>query len=269
MEIEFGSFKKYVSERGFGFVNRALSNPHKREVFFHIKNIKKSNQELASKLNEERFDSDYFWYEIEKTDKGDQVFSILTPEIIKDKFSGDVPVLIEKVERILMDTNSIPPKWIENVAKDLVDECFLVNLKNKRDALEQEVKIEQENKRKEADEKKRQAEEEQKRLRAERVRERRIEEDEFNLLVEEIRRLQFTYSKQVSSYIMSNRLGHKYKNISGVVKMEMDGTTWDFNGGFPPKIYAKLCEELGLGNQGTRARVVSFNSFKSLSDNGC
>ncbi|WP_337077207.1 hypothetical protein [Aeromonas dhakensis] len=76
----------------------------------------------------------------------------------------------------------------------------------------------------------------------------------------------FTHSSQVSHYIVSNRLGYKYKNISGVLQMELDGTTWDFKGGFPPKIYAKLCDELGLSNSGTRARAVAFESFGNIEE---
>lgn len=76
----------------------------------------------------------------------------------------------------------------------------------------------------------------------------------------------FTHSSQVSHYIVSNRLGYKYKNISGVLQMEFDGTTWDFKGGFPPKIYAKLCDELGLSNSGTRARAVAFESFDNIEE---
>lgn len=77
----------------------------------------------------------------------------------------------------------------------------------------------------------------------------------------EIAPLGFTLSRQVSKYIIANRLGNKYRNISGVVEMAKDGDTWKFNGGFPPKIYAELCAELGLDNQGTRQRAVGFQSF--------
>ena len=265
MEIEFGSFEKYISERGFGFVNRALSSPHKKEVFFHIRNIKKSNQELADKLkNNEGIGTEYFWYEIEKTDKGEQVFSILNSKSIKDKLSDNLTVLIEKIESIWMDVNSNPQEWLEYAANDLVDVTFIANLKNKREALNEELKNEVENKRKQAVEKTKARKEEERELMAEIARKIKFEEDEFKLLVEEIKALKFTHSRQVSLYIIRNQLGHKYRNISGIVKMEMDGNTWNFNGGFPPNIYAQLCEELDLSNQGSRARVVSFNSFKTL-----
>ena len=92
----------------------------------------------------------------------------------------------------------------------------------------------------------------------------KLEEDEFCQLVAEMSALGFTNSKQVSTYIVRHKLGHKYKNISGVLQMELDGNVWNFNGGFPPEIYARLCKELGLGNQGTRARAGAFTPYKDI-----
>ena len=74
----------------------------------------------------------------------------------------------------------------------------------------------------------------------------------------------FTQSSQVSHYIIHNRLGDKYKHISGVLEMINSHSSWKFNGGFPPHIYAKLCDRLGLGNKGTDSKVVGFTAFKDL-----
>jgi len=63
---------------------------------------------------------------------------------------------------------------------------------------------------------------------------------------------------------MDNKLGHKYRNISGVVKMKEGANTWKFDGGFPPKIYRNLCRRLGLSNNGSHTRVVDFKSFNDL-----
>ena len=73
-------------------------------------------------------------------------------------------------------------------------------------------------------------------------------------------------SAQVSNYIIRNRLGDKYQNISGVLEMQNSNSSWKFNGGFPPKIYAMLCERLNLGNKGTDSKVSGFTSFKDLKD---
>ena len=59
---------------------------------------------------------------------------------------------------------------------------------------------------------------------------------EFSQLVEEMSAMGFTHSKQVSAYIVRNKLGHKYKYICGVLEMELDGDVWNFDGGFPPEV---------------------------------
>lgn len=89
-------------------------------------------------------------------------------------------------------------------------------------------------------------------------------EREFQALVAEMKPLGFTKSAEVSRYIIQHRLGNKYQHISGVLTMEQDGDQWDFQGGFPPKVYARLCDELGLGNQGSAARPVDFVPFSDL-----
>lgn len=77
----------------------------------------------------------------------------------------------------------------------------------------------------------------------------KIEEEEFELLVAEMESKGFTMSAQVSSYIIEDRLGDKYQNISGVLEMKNSISSWKFNRGFPPRIYAMLCKPLKLGNK--------------------
>lgn len=91
-----------------------------------------------------------------------------------------------------------------------------------------------------------------------------IMDQEFELLVDEIKSKGFNKSAEVSKYIIRNKLGNKYQNISGVLVMSNSKDTWKFNGGFPPKIYAKLCERLNLSNNGSDSKVVEFTSFKDL-----
>lgn len=92
------------------------------------------------------------------------------------------------------------------------------------------------------------------------------EEREFFQLVAEISQLRFATSSQVSAYIRNNNLGLKYKHISGILQMEKDGREWKFDGGFPPWIYARLCNELGLSNQGSRAKPTAFTPYKDIID---
>lgn len=90
------------------------------------------------------------------------------------------------------------------------------------------------------------------------------EDKEFAQLVEEVKALGFTESRQVTQYIIKNKLGNKYKHISGVLEMERGADSWKYCGGFPPHIYARLCEALGLGSKDTGARVKSFKSYKEI-----
>lgn len=100
--------------------------------------------------------------------------------------------------------------------------------------------------------------------RAEAIRMVKLEDDEFKALVEEVSAKGFTESRQVSNYIMANKLGRKYRHISGVLELERDGDAWRYHGGFPPHIYARLCEALGLGQKLSDARVAGFKSFSDL-----
>lgn len=90
------------------------------------------------------------------------------------------------------------------------------------------------------------------------------EDIEFDTLVDELKQYNFTTSGQVSRYILDNNLGRKYPNISGIVRMEKGVEAWDFNGGFPPDIYAKLCKELGLRNKRSGAKPVGFKAYKNI-----
>ncbi|WP_174871188.1 hypothetical protein [Pectobacterium polaris] len=91
-----------------------------------------------------------------------------------------------------------------------------------------------------------------------------LEEQEFNELVTELSRLGFTHSSDVSEYIIKNNLGTKYKNISGILQMKKRGDEWSFDGGFPPDIYARLCQKLRLKNRGSQARPGEFTPYKNV-----
>jgi cell division protein FtsI/penicillin-binding protein 2 len=250
VNIDFGIVKKYFSDRGFGFVTRTFLSSCQSEVFFHIRNVKKTRADLAEKLTKyESTDSIWFWYDTEITSKGEQVHRILDSGEIQKMDFDNLPKIIDRIEVIWADVDSNMPDWLQEVTLDLLGTDRVEELSLERDVLEKEIrKIE----------KKR-----QKQLKKVKI-QKDIEEKEFEQLVAEMKVLGITESKDVSRHIMRNKLGHKYKNISGIVKMEHDGTVWDFKGGFPPQIYARLCNELGLRNQGTRARALSFKAFKDL-----
>jgi hypothetical protein len=91
-----------------------------------------------------------------------------------------------------------------------------------------------------------------------------LEIEELYRLVQEIHQRKFQYSSELSQYIANNKLGFKYPNISGIVKMKSQGTSWKFKGGFPPNIYRLVCKILNLSSYGTRARATGFKSYASL-----
>lgn len=265
MNVDFGIVKKYFTDRGFGFVTRTFRSSHQSEVFFHIKILKKTRSDLAEKLdNEASLDKIYFWYETENTSKGEQVCNVLQSDVVHNMILDNSSFFIEKIETIWSNIDSSLPVWLHDVTVDLVGSDRANELSLERDKLEKERRELEEERRKEREALQKIEEAKlQKQIEEQRIQE-EIEEKEFEQLVAEMKPLGLTESREVSWYIMNNRLGNKYKNISGIVKMEQDGTSWNFKGGFPPDIYARLCEELGLSNQGTRARAVGFKPFKDL-----
>ncbi|EGR1892436.1 hypothetical protein D3O61_12440 [Vibrio vulnificus] len=86
---------------------------------------------------------------------------------------------------------------------------------------------------------------------------------EMELLVKEMRPYHFRTSKELSNHIVVNKLGNRYPTISGIAKMTNGYDVWNFDGGFPSGIYKIICNELGLRNQGTEARIVGFTSYKN------
>lgn len=100
--------------------------------------------------------------------------------------------------------------------------------------------------------------------RAEGVRRDQLEDAELKALVEEVLTKGLTESRQVSNYIMADQLGKKYRHISGILELERGEGAWQYHGGFPPHIYARLCDALGLGQKPSDARVAGFKSFSDL-----
>ncbi len=94
-----------------------------------------------------------------------------------------------------------------------------------------------------------------------------VEAYELHELLKEMSPFDFSLSSQISRYIIHNNLGHKYPNISGIVRMRRQGDEWNFKGGFPPRIYAIICSELRLSEKCSGAKPVGFKSFKQIREN--
>ncbi|MDZ8189091.1 MAG: hypothetical protein RMX96_30140 [Nostoc sp. ChiSLP02] len=155
MTIDFGSINNYHADRGFGFVRRTFSNPNGK-VFFHIKKIKKKHPELAQKLdNSEALETVNFWYEIETTEKGEQVSKLwLNADNIPQSYTHELCGLIQRVESIWKKVDSSKPSWLDLVTIELVGVDRRHELSVERDNLESQLRAAEEERRREAEEQK-------------------------------------------------------------------------------------------------------------------
>lgn len=86
-------------------------------------------------------------------------------------------------------------------------------------------------------------------------------ENEINDLVSFFKPMGFTKSSQVSNYIRLHRLGYRYPNISGFLKLQRDGDEWEMEGAIAPRYFAEICERLGLVHS-KNAEPLSYESYK-------
>lgn len=276
MTIDFGKVERYIGDRGFGFVSHTFAKIAHKEVFFHIKVVKQTYPEMAQVLDRTTtIEKVYFWYEYRTSPKGQEVLAILDLKQIRQKYPKYVADFTETIKTNWMNVGKPLSELLIKATSDLLIPDEINQLTTNRGMLELAQRIHQEElQRDEAARLQAIAEQKASQKRDEAARNQAIaeqreiqegaEEEEFRQLVAEMSALRFTQSKQVSAYIVRNRLGHKYKHISGILQMELDGEVWNFNGGFPPIIYARLCDALGLGNQGSRAVPLTFTPYKDI-----
>lgn len=266
MTVDFGSIKRYDPDRGFGFIDRTFVSSSK-EVFFHIKNIKTKYIELAQRLdNGEAFETVSFWYEIVTTEKGESVSNLWTStEDIPQSYKRELHGFIQKLENVWKDVGSPKPSWLDPVTIELVGISRKCELSAIRDEFMSQLIAEKESSRKEDLAKKESSRKEHEVGRI--VVEHKLtpqDADELYRLLTEMRSLNFRYSKELSKHIRDNQLGYEYPSISGIVTMRKSEDEWDFHAGFPPKIYRIICTELGLSDQGTKAKPIKFTSYKEV-----
>lgn len=93
----------------------------------------------------------------------------------------------------------------------------------------------------------------------------RQEKIEFTSLCYELVHKDFKYSSEASRYIIDNKLGYKYRHISGHLTFKsLSGEEWILKGGFPENIFSMLCCALGLQDNNTSAEPEEFISFAEL-----
>lgn len=269
MNLAFGVVEKFISDRGFGFVTNELPGGKGESYFFHIKSVKKARPDLIAGL--ECGAETWFWFSLEESPKGKQAVPLDQRQWNARKQEAEC--MVEQIEQIWARAGALP-SWLDQVTSELLGTDRAMHLTQERALSEAARKRIAEEQRKlqeaerlervaklEADRAKRLAEEEAQR--AQKADEEAEEEKEFTALVAEIEALGFTSSAQLSNYIRRNQLGYRYKKISGLLTMESEGRQWNFEGGFPPKIYARLCGEFGFNKtRDPRSTPVGFVSFE-------
>ena len=104
MKVNFGVVRKNVLDRGFGFIEPTFAKTKTKDLFFHIKTVKKENPVLANRLaEEEQIEPLSFWFRVEDTAKGQQVGCLLKPEVIQEEYASEFSVITSELEAIWKD----------------------------------------------------------------------------------------------------------------------------------------------------------------------
>lgn len=229
MTIDFGKFERYIEERGFGFVSHTFEKGPPSEVFFHIKVVKRTHPELAQELDSAASSAPIFiWYEYRATPKGQEVVAFLTSQQLRQRHADQIDALVAALKTAWTNIEKPLPESLRKATCDLLASDEASDLTEQRKALEAERERRQEEIRAaEAARLKSLAEQRaaqeqaeaarRKAIAAERADKEKLDEEEFRHLVAEMLPLGFTHSSQVSRYIVRNKLGFKYKHISGIL----------------------------------------------------
>ncbi len=190
MTIDFGSVQKYNVERGFGFVRRTLhSKQSTREIFFHIKTIRCKYYELAQKLDSGSYDSVSFWYEVEKTDKGEQVSKLWSSA--EDIPGEELNSLTAKIQGLWHDIDASTPDWLNQIT------ILLVGQIRRDDLIQEREKLQRQRRESEEEERKKREAERLKRLEAIREKERLEAERRRKKEAERLKYLEYLQEKEL------------------------------------------------------------------------
>lgn len=147
MKIDFGTIQNYNTERGFGFVKCTLhSKQSPRGIFFHIKTIKREYYELAEKLDSGSYDNVSFWYEIEKSNKGEQISKLWLN--VKEIPSEEFNELRINIEGLWHDIDACTPNWLDQITFSLFGQIRRNELFQERQRLQHQRREAQKEKRK-------------------------------------------------------------------------------------------------------------------------
>lgn len=236
--LEFGKVVKYF-DNGFGFIKCIQTDSElcNKEVFFHIKAVKKFENKLEEFTSGSTKDL-YFWFTCKDGKKGKEVTEFWSEA--ENIPSEHTLKIVEKYAATLIANDKVPGKEVSappSALKRMIERTSVkptfpakkiinVELLSARHSLSP------------------------------------VKSEELSRLLIDMAENNFRFSSELSKYITSNKLGHKYPNIAGIVTMTDEEKEWDFDGGFPKGIYRIICQELSLTDKGTSARAIGFTSYK-------
>ena len=236
--LEFGKVVKYF-DNGFGFIKCIQTDSElcNKEVFFHIKAVKKFQNELEEFTSGSIKDL-YFWFTCKGGKKGKEVTEFWSKaENIPYEHTLNI---VEKYATNLIANDKVPAKEVSAppsalkrmIERTLVKPDFTAKKIANTELLSSRHSISL------------------------------VKSEELSRLLIDMAEKNFRFSSELSKYITSNKLGNKYPNIAGIVTMTDEEKEWDFDGGFPKGVYRIICQELSLTDKGTSARAIGFTSYQ-------
>ncbi|OBX83508.1 MULTISPECIES: hypothetical protein [Moraxella] len=77
----------------------------------------------------------------------------------------------------------------------------------------------------------------------------------------------FTYSKQLSDFIVKNNLADRFPNLTGVGLFKKGSDEWNLKGAISPSVYHIVCSCLNLQGKDSGSTIHKFTSYKSTKNN--
>ena len=149
MTFDFGRVVRYNSRRGFGFVSHHFRAPSK-EVFFHIKQLRRFNQSWADALDAENMATAiHFWYEYRVCPRGHEVIAILHPWQVSAMHENEIEEVLSLMRKWWSCIDSPLPGIVSEAAASLMSKEEISQLESDRKLMiEEQVRQDAEARRK-------------------------------------------------------------------------------------------------------------------------
>lgn len=133
MQVDFGHVQEYNTARGFGFVSRTFRNVNRqrrKNVYFHIKTIKRDYPDLAKELDIGSLVNINFWYEVDNNDSEKVSEVWLDPKDIPKQRRDS---LVAHIEQLWCNADNVLPEWLDHITLALVGQARKDELNQLRD----------------------------------------------------------------------------------------------------------------------------------------